>query len=655
MKKLIGLLLTTSIVISCYGQLFADDIEENGVPGDADAIVETADSIGGFDSGEPGDLDADSPFDFYFEDHIDVDFDFSNDELAEGYINQELDCGNQVSYGSAYNYKANLTDVGSKVYTYLYGEICSIAAGEETNTQIEIPTDVASINVRASDLGYSILSSASSSEIQAYINSKLEPNLILRALLNSCPYELYWFDKTSGWNIGYSATGTATQATFKLTFSFTVAKEYQDGNSSTVNSKYGTAIKNASTKAKQIISTYASYSDYNKLVAYKKEILSLTDYNYSAASGSVSYGNPWQMIWVFDGDSSTKVVCEGYCKAFQYLCDNSTFKSSSVYTICVTGNAGDQNEAHMWNVVHMSDGKNYIVDLTFEDTSGKAHFLKGTTSYSTSGFKITNGTSYKYDSDTMTFYGSDKLKIAASDYSVSTPTPTKKPTSTPTPTKKPTATPTPAKQLKNGWYKTTSGWTYYTSGTKVTYWHKISGHWYYFRSSGVMVSGWCKISGLWYYFNTSGAMVTGWQKIGSHWYYFNASGAMVTGWCKIGSYWYYFGPTGDGIMRSYWQKIGNYWYYFGADGGMRTGWSKIGNYWYYFGSANDGSMKTGLYKVGNYYYYFGGANDGIMKTGWYTIGSYRYYFDASGAMATGTRTISGKTYKFDTSGRLITK
>ena len=39
-----------------------------------------------------------------------------------------------------------------------------------------------------------------------------------------------------------------------------------------------------------------------------------------------------ELIWVFDGDSSTNVVCEGYAKAFQYLCDLSgayTFWSDS--------------------------------------------------------------------------------------------------------------------------------------------------------------------------------------------------------------------------------------------------------------------------------------------------------------------------------------
>ena len=64
---------------------------------------------------------------------------------------------------------------------------------------------------------------------------------------------------------------------------------------------------------------------------------------------------------VFDGDPATNVVCEGYAKAFQYLCDLSEFKGDIVCrTVTGSMNGGD----HMWNVVQMEDGKNYMVDVT---------------------------------------------------------------------------------------------------------------------------------------------------------------------------------------------------------------------------------------------------------------------------------------------------
>jgi hypothetical protein len=76
------------------------------------------------------------------------------------------------------------------------------------------------------------------------------------------------------------------------------------------------------------------------------------------------------MIWVFDNDPNTTVVCEGYAKAFQYLCDRSTFETDSIECHTVTGFMIDRSgsENHMWNIIHMDDGRNYIADVTNSDT-----------------------------------------------------------------------------------------------------------------------------------------------------------------------------------------------------------------------------------------------------------------------------------------------
>ena len=81
---------------------------------------------------------------------------------------------------------------------------------------------------------------------------------------------------------------------------------------------------------------------------------------------STPYGDPWQLIYVFDDDENTNVVCEGYSKAFQYLCDLSTFQSDKIrcYTVSGTMSGGTGAGNHMWNIVTMDDGKNYLVDVT---------------------------------------------------------------------------------------------------------------------------------------------------------------------------------------------------------------------------------------------------------------------------------------------------
>ena len=69
--------------------------------------------------------------------------------------------------------------------------------------------------------------------------------------------------------------------------------------------------------------------DYGKLCYFRDAICSLTDYNHEAVADKV-YGDPWQLVWVFDGKPNTKVVCEGYAKAFQYLAGMATTEATVI-------------------------------------------------------------------------------------------------------------------------------------------------------------------------------------------------------------------------------------------------------------------------------------------------------------------------------------
>ena len=101
------------------------------------------------------------------------------------------------------------------------------------------------------------------------------------------------------------------------------------------------------------------------------------------------------MIWVFDGDNSTKVVCEGYAKAFQYLCEKST---PQIKCYNVTGTMGGN---HMWNVVEVGNAR-YLVDVTNCDDKMIGHpdklFLKAVKSTDGGKTHVVNGSTYTYDS-----------------------------------------------------------------------------------------------------------------------------------------------------------------------------------------------------------------------------------------------------------------
>ena len=188
-----------------------------------------------------------------------------------------------------------------------------------------------------------------------------------------------------------------------------VANDYASNDYYTVNSSKVAAAKQAENNAKAIVNKYASLSDMEKLTTYKEEICSLVSYNSSAAGGGARYGDPWQMVYVFDRNSSTNVVCEGYARAFKYLCDHTDFTSDEINCIIAYGDfqGTSGSGGHMWNVVSLGNGTNYLVDLTNCDTGTIGYsnllFMRNATtvnsidsySFSCNGATLT----YIYDSD----------------------------------------------------------------------------------------------------------------------------------------------------------------------------------------------------------------------------------------------------------------
>ncbi len=109
------------------------------------------------------------------------------------------------------------------------------------------------------------------------------------------------------------------------------------------------------------------------------------------AVGDEDAVNAHNIYGIFVGRTA---VCEGYARAFMYLC-----QSNDVECIVSIGDgvSGDGTEAHMWNYVKMEDSVWYCMDVTWDDPlvngkdSGEVHynyFLKGTDS-ERDGYKFT--------------------------------------------------------------------------------------------------------------------------------------------------------------------------------------------------------------------------------------------------------------------------
>ena len=249
-------------------------------------------------------------------------------------------------------------------------------------------------------------------QITGTLPDQTSANKVWQALLADLPYALYWHDKTVG--IGYSYI--PDNGWKNITFKFAVAAEFRG------DSLYTTNIPNvpaAVAAAKQVVSANRGKTDYDKLQAYRQYICDQVSYNFSI-NKDTAYGNPWQLLWVFDGNASTNVVCEGYAKAFKYLCDlteESNGWIGSVETLDVTGTMN--GDRHMWNVVRII-GTNYLADVTNCDQGMVAYptelFLCGIQTNGSSMYHQDTKTTYIYDTDTRNSFKAADLAVSAAGF-----------------------------------------------------------------------------------------------------------------------------------------------------------------------------------------------------------------------------------------------
>ncbi len=356
--------------------------------------------------------------------------DQDNDELFMLYVEERLEetvtSDSETSETSVPRLmrKQTLTGINAAIYTSLKGQIKQVADGASDSAVFTVGLDEFGLEKNswtAAELGVDAIARNGiiTSEAKNALTNKLGISMrtVITSLLFDCPYDLYWYDKEKGISIsgpGISAEQVGGQWTIRvssgLVLYFTVADGYSTGNDYEVDTSRVERVNHAVDKAAAIVEAHLDETDHGKLVSYKEEICDLVEYDYDAASDySTPYGDPWQVISVFDEDETTNVVCEGYSKAFQYLCDLTEFEGN-ISCISVDGymDGGTGSGAHMWNIVCMGDGTNLLVDVTNCDTGTIGEpdqlFLTGYTSGDVEAgysFSCVGGTiRYIYDSDT---------------------------------------------------------------------------------------------------------------------------------------------------------------------------------------------------------------------------------------------------------------
>lgn len=377
--------------------------------------------------------------------------------LLEGYLYQVngLDVPEVVKAESGGNtasrpatYMASMNQTLRAVYDQLVPEIQKIAAGQGSSSAFSIGIQMTftkeelgiegDMLVRGDDGQYHF-SEETGAAIEKAVNEVMDMDMLLDQLLAHHPYELYWFDKSFSegairFKYSYGTDGQQTVMVGDFVIMMAVSQDYAVADAATQQyylyspdtAKTGAATA-AAAKAAQVVAENQGKGTYSKLVAYADYIKSAVSYNYAAAdkNNNYSYGDPWQLIYVFDENPDTNVVCEGYSKAFKYLCDL-TWTGSDPEVACYlptgTMDGGTGEGAHMWNIVSIG-GVNYLTDITNCDsgTTGAPDqlFLCGAEGSVDASYAAatTNGTvTYVYDQNTKDIYDQE-LALSKTKYS----------------------------------------------------------------------------------------------------------------------------------------------------------------------------------------------------------------------------------------------
>lgn len=366
---------------------------------------------------------------------------WNNDELFKGYIQKTFDealpLSKQPRKTTNRSAKDNLVGYDLALYNVLKTKIQQVAAGTITHTEFSIPIEeFGSLKTSwtASELG---VDEFTDENALSYLHANFTINYskVLRALLEDYPYDLYWFDKTKGYSYGtgyYSYGPSQLNLLGPISFKMYVSANYSaTGTEKTfdTNTERPDRVATALTTAQNVVTAHASESLLQKLNSYRQYICDNVAYNHTAADdNSTPYGDPWQLVYAFDGNTGTDIVCEGYAKAFKYLCDLSNFTDAECLLASGMMSGGTGAGGHMWNVMRMDDGRNYLIDVTNCDAGSvgypdKLFMAYNSGSYPSYTFTTTSpNITYVYDDLTMSAHGEQALTLSTSPYIEIAPT-----------------------------------------------------------------------------------------------------------------------------------------------------------------------------------------------------------------------------------------
>ena len=623
------------------------------------------------------------------------------DDLLEGYLETAFYGNDAVSLFGTAN-RDTLEFAEQQIYDALKRWFQDVAAGRESSSDI-----IVHLTLSASQLGIpsvSTLYDGTPGPSEALLNrlDEIDNNrrMIFDAVSDDSPYDTYWIDSGRSW--WYSRIrveelyADAGLVKFCCRWQFPVSAHYADAEALTEHGYFRTDLEKtgrngmaaqAGENARRLVEQKQGLDDLAKLEAYKHYICTQVSYDHQAAQdlpNDVNGSGPWEVINVFDEDPSTNVVCAGYGKAFQYLCDLSEFQAD-ITCYQATGDMVDSGP-HLWNIVDV-DGVQLLADITCVDQDygeENACFLT-TVVPKDGGYAVyRNGATWIYYKDERFLPAQTRQLVSEIFFRMPEPyAGGEAPTELQTQDGRVLVNWTPA--LKDGRFASNTAYaaeltliptaapflenvTVKVNGTQLAVyasdaglrktcrisfpetgtlegWVQVGGGMKYRDADGnELRNTWADIDGNRYHFDDQGFRQTGFLTENGKTYYLDIAGRMTTGWQNVDGQRYYFNEDGT-MARSTW--VGDA--YVGADGALDP--EKIRNAFrdepggrrYY--DHNGEPVKDQWKEIAGKRYRFD-AQGYLMRSCWFDDGDLRCYLDAEGLQVDGWQEIEGKTYYF---------
>ncbi len=203
-----------------------------------------------------------------------------------------------------------------------------------------------------------------------YLKNVLNVRQIINAVYNENPYNFYWAEGT--YVVSFSAYIENGSCVISMPAVYFPANDDYigdyAGDLSDADGRYRVynvsndeipQARFAAGTAHETAKEHTAEPVEEMLSSFRDEICGMVSCDTDPSEMS-DFDDPWQIIYVFDGDPLTTANSEGYARAFQSLCDINGIDTCYTVTGTLSG------RPHMWNVLALDD-ELYLVDLALSD------------------------------------------------------------------------------------------------------------------------------------------------------------------------------------------------------------------------------------------------------------------------------------------------